>query len=121
MAMRPLLLGCFCSAFFCLVLAGCGSDNRGAVSGKVTLDGQPLKKASIAFIPMEGTQSPSSGGTIENGTYAIERAKGPMAGSYRVEIRAPTATGKKILAGSPAPPGTMVDEVKEAVPCTWRA
>ncbi len=40
---------------------GCGSADRANVSGKVTLDGQPLETGSIAFEPIEGTQSPSAG------------------------------------------------------------
>ncbi len=39
-----------------------------------------------------------------------------MAGKYRVIIRSQRKTGKKIAAGSPAPPGTLVDETVEAVP-----
>src|SRR5688500_13010891 len=63
-----------------LLLAGCGADSdRGAVSGTVTLDGKPVENGSISFVPIEGTQSPSAGAVIGNGTYEIPRDKGPMA------------------------------------------
>jgi hypothetical protein len=99
---------------------GCaGGDKRAAISGRVTLDGQALEAGSISFQPIEGTQGPSAGAVIAKGSFDIPRARGPMAGVYRVEIHAPRQTGKKIAAGSPAPPGTMVDEVVEAVPARY--
>jgi len=50
------------------------------------------------------------------GHYAIDSTGQLKPGLYRVEIHAPRKTGKQIAAGSPAPPGTMVDEEVEAVP-----
>ena len=104
-----------------LLLAGCGGDgaNRGSVSGKVTLNGAALESGSISFVPIEGTQSPSSGATIANGSYEIPRDKGPMVGKYQVVITSSRKTGKKIAAGSPAPAGTMIEEVVEAVPAIY--
>jgi hypothetical protein len=105
----------------CLFLAcGCGAGGkRAAVSGKVTLDGELLETGSITFQPIEGTESPSAGAAITRGAYDIPRTKGPTAGVFRVEIRAKRKTGKQIPAGSPAPPGTMVDEVVEVVPARY--
>jgi hypothetical protein len=99
-----------------LIFTGCNKDNRGAVSGQVTLDGVPLESGSIAFIPIEGTASPSAGATVEKGAYAIPVALGPMPGNFRVEIHSPKKTGKKSLASSPAPPNTWIEESIEAVP-----
>jgi hypothetical protein len=87
-----------------------------AVSGKVTLDGEPVETGSISFVPIEGTQSPTAGAEIIDGEYEIPSAGGPKLGVFRVEIRSQRKTGKKIQAGSPAPPGTMVDETVEAIP-----
>ncbi len=39
--------------------------------------------------------------------------------TFRVEIRAQRKTGNKIAAGSPAPPGTMIDETEEAIPARY--
>jgi len=99
---------------------GCGpGGDRAGVSGKITLDGQPLPSGSIAFEPIEGTQSPSAGAEIRDGSYAIDRDKGPTSGKFRVKINSQRKTGKKIAAGSPAPPGTLVDETVEAVPARY--
>lgn len=104
----------------CLVcLVGCEGSGRASVTGKVTLDGQPLELGVITFQPEEGTASPSSGGDIVNGSYEVFRAGGPMAGTFRVEVNALRKTGRQIPAGSPAPPGTMVDEYVEAIPAQY--
>ena len=64
-----------------------GGVTRGAVKGKVTLDGSPVEEGSIAFIPTGGTEGPTAGGQIEQGQYSVPSAKGPVVGRYRVEIR----------------------------------
>lgn len=101
--------------FAVLLACGCG-DKTIAISGRVTLDGEALEAGSINFVPIEGTQSPGAGAVITKGAYEVPRDKGPLPGVYRVEIKAQRKTGKQIAAGSPAPPGTMVDEAVEAVP-----
>ena len=52
-----------------VALTGCGDANLGRVSGAVTLDGQPLPKATIEFQPQAG--SPSYGITDERGRYEL--------------------------------------------------
>lgn len=98
--------------------SGCGEagPERLAASGEVTLDGKPLETGSIAFLPAAGTEAPSVGGTIENGRYELPAEKGALVGKYNVRITSMQKTGKQIEAGSPEPPGTMVDEVKQVVP-----
>lgn len=82
--LSPVLLG--------VVLLGCGGVDpgppRAVVSGKVTLDDQPIEEGSITFIPMGGTQGPTSGAKIENGEYKTPPDLGPVAGLHRVEITA---------------------------------
>ena len=90
-----------------------------AVTGTVKLDGQPLESGRLTLVPIEGTQSPSAGAEIIDGEFEIDANKGPRVGAFRVEIRSQRPTGKKIAAGSPAPPGTMVDEMVEAVPARF--
>lgn len=81
-----------------VALAGCGQGDasRAAISGEVTLDGQPLEQGSILFVPIDGAKGSVSGGPIENGRYQLPRAKGAAVGWNRVEIRSPRNTGKKI-------------------------
>ncbi|QDT96872.1 hypothetical protein [Gimesia aquarii] len=80
-----------CSLF---VLTGCGGDGRPTlvpVDGSVTLDGQPLDGATIAFIPNEGNPiqrgsnaNSTSGGKFTVGTYAKD--DGIPVGSYKVTV-----------------------------------
>jgi hypothetical protein len=83
----------------CLALAGCGGAEddlpREAVSGQVTLDGVPLKRATIHFDP-EGpvpAHPVAVGGVVIDGSYSIPRAKGPTPGTYRVSIFPSEAIG----------------------------
>jgi hypothetical protein len=69
------------------VLSGCGGGSSGvAVSGKVTFNGKPVKEGSISFIPVEGTNGPTAGTSISDGSFSIGREGGPVPGKYRVEI-----------------------------------
>lgn len=74
MAIRwsPLLL-----TLLVLVSAGCGKSNplgRQAVTGTISLNGQPLEHGTIEFSPQgEGT---ASGAVIENGSFSIPADKG---------------------------------------------
>jgi hypothetical protein len=63
-----------CSLFVVgLALTGCGGANMkiAPVSGKVTLDGAPLKAASVTFQPKDGGR-PSFGVTNDQGRYTLE-------------------------------------------------
>ncbi|WDI42581.1 carboxypeptidase regulatory-like domain-containing protein [Bremerella sp. P1] len=55
-----------------MTTVGCGGgeyDNLGEVSGKITLDGEPLKHAVITFQPQGGR--PAYGKTGEDGKYRM--------------------------------------------------
>ena len=115
---KIIVRGCLLMGLIC-GLAGCGGSSgpqRGAISGTVSFDGELVDQGSILFLPTGGTKGPSSGSGITNGRFSIPQEKGPVVGLYRVEVHWPRKTGKKIAVGSPAPPGTMVDEVAEAIP-----
>jgi hypothetical protein len=75
-----------------LFFAGCGASE--SVSGIVTVDGQPLPKGRIRFIPREGTPGPDAGDDIVEGKYHI--TKGLQQGEYRVEINGTRKTPKKV-------------------------
>jgi hypothetical protein len=80
-----------------LLVGGCGSsDPLGVgVSGMATYKGKPIKEGVIAFIPMDGTNGPTGGASIDDGKYAIPRRGALAPGKYRVEIRAFAETGKE--------------------------
>jgi hypothetical protein len=58
------------------------------VSGHVTLDGQPLQRGSIEFIPAEGTTGPKAAAEIVDGAYELSKREGPVVGTVRIEINA---------------------------------
>ena len=69
-------------------VTGCGGTGRVPVSGKVTLDGQPLEHGLINFRPSQGNAGPGSGGVVNEGRFEIPADKGLRPGSYKVSITA---------------------------------
>lgn len=87
----PKLLSWLLYGLALLCLAGCGRDGpeTAAVSGTITLDGQPVPGAVITFFPDDPTGSPSYGGTDLQGNYKLMFTfdkSGAMIGKQRVEI-----------------------------------
>jgi hypothetical protein len=99
-----------------LLAFGCGrgATNCGSISGEVTLDGKPIEKGSILFMPSDGVKGTIAGGPILNGRYHIDAVKGPAVGLNRVEIRSMKKTGRRIPKGM-GQTGEMIDEEMEAV------
>jgi hypothetical protein len=99
-------------------LWGCGGPagpKLGDVSGKVTLDGQPVADALVVFEPQEGR--PARGMTDAEGNYQLEytqNAKGAAIGGYTVRI----TTGRP---ASYAEGQKVSDEVKETIPEKYNA
>jgi hypothetical protein len=89
---------------------GCGSSTEATVTGIVTLDGNPIPKGMISFVPAnEGTQAYAM--SDESGNYEVYtgRVEGLRAGEYKVTVVArkqPTIT--KTADGGPAPPGEAI-------------
>lgn len=80
-----------------LVLSGCGSSSGetlpelGLVTGKITLDGQPLPEAMVTFQPSSGGAM-SSGATDESGIYEIffnTETPGAVIGTHKISISKP--------------------------------
>lgn len=104
-----------------LCLIGCGGPGpqRAAINGTVTYDGESVGQGTITFVPTGDTKGTSAGGEIKDGKYSIPSDKGTTLGKYKVQIRWSKKTGKQIEMGSPAPPGTKIDEVAEAIPAKY--
>ena len=100
-----------------LVLTGCGSDGI-SIGGAVTLDDKPLSEGSISFEPVDGA-GPTTGGKITDGKYELVDAAAPLPGKKTVRISGAFKTGRRVPAGRPLPPGTMVDEIGARVPNTY--
>ncbi|QGQ21470.1 hypothetical protein F1728_01615 [Gimesia benthica] len=77
---------------FCLLLpalTGCGSSDeypRAAVRGIVTLDGDPLSKGVIRFIPDGENEGPQASAPIREGIFNVPVDFGPVIGTNRIEI-----------------------------------
>ena len=102
-----------------ITLTGCGGRPAGVptatVTGKVTLDGTPLEKGSITFIPVDGIGAPS-GGNIVKGLYTAE----VQLGQKRVEIRSTKVTGQRdAYPGDPKSP--KLDIFEELIPLKYNA
>lgn len=116
----PVLLCLIC------VVSGCAGSNRGAIRGKVTVNGTPLKEGQISFVPADRGIGPTAGATIADGSYTIDAAQGPFAGEHRVQINAFRKTGKKIWDGmgdekAPTSQKNFVEEVEDFIPRKYNA
>ncbi len=80
--------GCI-PAILLLCATGCGSaGDYHPVTGKVTLDGQPLADARVVFTPTDETGQSAFGKTDASGTYSMISGtnKGVTPGSYKVSV-----------------------------------
>lgn len=91
--------------------AGCGGGPEvptlGTVSGKVSVDGNPLPGVVVTFEPVDGGRS-SSGKTDEEGNYSLSynaTSKGALIGKHRVMVTTPT--------DAPDPSGQNKDPIPE--------
>ncbi|MFO0850985.1 MAG: hypothetical protein U0871_20890 [Gemmataceae bacterium] len=111
------LLGAICAA-----AVGCSDPYAGreAVTGKVTLKGQPLKDGTIQFVPANGS------GTqavlfIVDGAYKAERKEGLLPGRYVIRI---SAADKKMGADESeagGPGGSANITFFDLIPPEWNA
>jgi hypothetical protein len=86
-AKRPVAFGL--RSLVAVLIVGCGDGgdlDRVAVSGKVTLDGQPLARGSIQFAPRDGDSRAAAFGEVVDGSYSIPAANGPAPGAFSVTI-----------------------------------
>ena len=85
----PLFAGLVAIALFG-VSAGCGKrgPKLAEVTGKVTLDGQPVANALVTFVPVDGSIT-SAGFTDANGIYRLgcHLGEGAVIGQHRVSVR----------------------------------
>jgi hypothetical protein len=110
-----------------LLLAGCGGVQdtlpREAVSGTVTLDGQPLARGVLQLFPASQKEGTACGALIEDGKFSIARAEGPVPGEYVVMINS-SQGGAGGAGGAPAgAPGPVAssERPKELIPAEYNA
>ncbi|MCA9013916.1 MAG: hypothetical protein KDA77_01170 [Planctomycetaceae bacterium] len=104
----------FCSI---CVLAGCGAKTDGpklvTVSGKITLNGEPLPGGDIIFRPADG-QGHAYAGKITDGTYTLDTE----AGKKRVEIKSMREVPGKTTEDNP---GEVVNVREQIVPTKYNS
>ncbi|QDT45535.1 hypothetical protein Pan241w_56600 [Gimesia alba] len=109
----------FCAIAFFLfsVLAGCGKNADGpkliTVSGKITLNGEPLPEGDIIFRPADG-QGHAYAGKIQAGTYSIETE----VGKKKVEIKSMRDVPGKTTEDNP---GEVVNVREQIVPTKYNS
>jgi len=92
---------------FCCVplgLAGCGSANPFGtvpVTGKITVDGEPMSGVSISFTPTDEAGMTAYGMTVADGTFQLTTGGAPFGtgakpGSYYLTFSKVEATGQGV-------------------------
>jgi hypothetical protein len=96
-----------------VLVSGCGGDGRLSVSGKVTVDGEPLASGVISFQPTADNPAHSAGTGIEAGRYQVPASSGLMPGEYQVRIQAFRKTGRMVE-------DPQFGQVEETVPVVFK-
>ena len=121
------LLMC-CTLLLGVCLVGCNNNGgRKAAGGVVTLDGKPVEKAHVTFIPQTAGMKEAMGTTDAQGNFTLrtlggENPNGIVPGEYKVIIFKTVSvdTGKKapstVMAGEMDP----VYEEKEMLPGVYK-
>jgi len=113
--MRGMTLRCLATGL--LLASGC-SNAVPTVTGTVRVDGEPLEKGSIRFVPVDDQgevasgRGPGGGGTIKGGKYQVDQGLTP--GKYRVEIQGTKEGSKQI--NNPLIPAELAREEVAVVP-----
>lgn len=100
-----------------VLLAGCGGPKWPAaatVSGEVKLNGVPVKKGVISYVPADGTGAPATA-EINGGRYEITTT----AGAKKVQISVPVVTDRRPESAAPGAP--MMEFTAESVPEKYNA
>ena len=103
-----------------MTFGGCSEKSDGlpreAVSGTVTLDGQPLPKGLIQFLPSSAKEVMSGGAVIEDGKFSIARNEGLLPGIYRVDITSSAGSEPLTPGEPPGPAKTTKTTPKDLIP-----
>lgn len=110
--MRFVLRGNIIIYLMTWTILGCGGVSSTELTGKVTLDNQPVEHGDITLFGADDKHAKVAA-TITNGEYTIDAKSGLKPGNYKVEIHWLKPTGKTIPS---ADPGFMMDETREVIP-----
>jgi hypothetical protein len=115
------------------LITGCGSSERSgliglvAVSGQVSLDGKPLPKATVLFIPTSKGKPMHDAGaqTDDEGKFELRAGEGSdsgaLPGKYRVVISRLVMPDGSVIEtnGEKSPMELTMEGAKESVPKTY--
>jgi len=93
--------------------------DRASLQGQVSLDGKPLESGVIVLVPSGDTQGPTAGGTLSDGKFHIAADGGPVAGRYRVQIKATRKTGRMVKSSVPIGNRREVEETEQFIPARY--
>lgn len=100
-------------------LTGCGGDGTIPVKGSVELDGKPLDKALVTFIPDTGTPGPGgAGATDDTGHFEVmtpQGIKGLLPGKYKITVSKTTLKGE-VSRAETGETGLTDSDLNELVP-----
>lgn len=100
-SLRSLLVLTFvCAVCLSVAMPIWAWPHRAGVRGTVRVDGRPLGRGFVTFVPVSATAPGKKTAPIRGGQYALER--GLTAGRYKVEIRAPRTSGSTTVETLPA-------------------
>lgn len=91
-------------------IAGCNSHPATTVRGIVTLDGEPVEKAIVQFVPERRDVKTAVALTDRNGRYVIPISPAP----FRVAIVAQRVVGQKQDDANPN--GSLIDLYEDVIP-----
>jgi hypothetical protein len=97
-----------------LLTAGCG-PSTGTITGAVTVDGKPVEKGVISFIPADSTKAQPITVDITAGKYSAQTQTGPKI----VQISAPVVTGRRPEYNGPGAP--LIDITEESIPAQYNS
>jgi hypothetical protein len=110
-------LGAIAIAVALLAILGCNEESRTAVSGLVTLDGQPLSAGQIVFEPTSAGRLGIA--QVSKGVYTMPVTQGPTAGKYVVRITANRPSGRKTRTGGGRDTKPFVDQQEQYIPTKY--
>lgn len=119
MHLNPALILVAASVFSAGFIVGCGGGDgleRVAVSGSVTIAGEPVPNGVVRFRPVGETQGPMANTMITDGRYEIPQDQGPVAGNYEVRVQAYEDPGDAGNATASSPPAVPSDKLKQKLP-----
>jgi len=99
-------------------VSGCGSSGppMGRVYGKVTLNGKPVPKGTVAFVTTSPDGRNATGTIGEDGSYTLQTetpGDGALVGDYKVGIVSRDEVILDYIPPKPVPPKRLVPEKYE--------